>query len=127
MLFHSGRSAPRHQMNDASMEAATPGGRPFRCNMRVFEIDDVIHLLRSEVKRAGGQAAWAKEVGVDRVIVLLNGKRSPTKNIISALKLRTIFVRIKLSNAKKAPRHANNFDNGIQTESVISSGVFRFR
>ena len=63
--------------------------------MHIFELDDVVALLRSEVSRAGGQAAWAKETGVDRVIVnrILNGQRPPTRKIISALKLRMVFVR----------------------------------
>jgi hypothetical protein len=30
--------------------------------MRVFELEDVIHLLRAEVKRAGGQVAWSKRL-----------------------------------------------------------------
>jgi DNA-binding phage protein len=70
--------------------------------MRILDVDDVIRLLRSEVNRAGGQAAWAKETGVDRVIVnrILNGQRLPTKKIISALKLRMVFVRLKTYGAR---------------------------
>jgi DNA-binding response OmpR family regulator len=62
--------------------------------MHVFEIADVIRFLRSEVRRAGGQAAWANKTGVNRVIVnkILNGKASPNKKIIKALKLRVVFV-----------------------------------
>jgi DNA-binding phage protein len=62
--------------------------------MRVFELEDVILLLRSEVERAGGQTAWAKKTGVDRVTInrALNDKQPPTKKIIRALKLRMVFV-----------------------------------
>ena len=62
--------------------------------MSILEIKDVIRLLRSEVKRAGGQAAWASKTGINRVIVnkVLGGKASPTKSIIRALGLRMVFV-----------------------------------
>ena len=59
-----------------------------------MEAKDVIALLRSEVSRAGGQVAWAKKAGVSRIVVnkILNGHELPTKKIIKALKLRTVFV-----------------------------------
>jgi DNA-binding phage protein len=62
--------------------------------MRILESKDVIDLLRSEVRRAGGQAAWASKTGNNRIVVnkVLNGKTPPTKKIIKALKLRTVFV-----------------------------------
>jgi DNA-binding phage protein len=62
--------------------------------MRTFELEDVIRLLRSKVKQAGGQTAWAKKTGIDRTILnrVLNGHQSPTKAIIRALNLRVIFV-----------------------------------
>jgi DNA-binding phage protein len=62
--------------------------------MRFFELEDVVRLLRLEVKRAGGQAAWASKTGLNRIVVnkVLNGKTSPTKRIIKALKLRIVFV-----------------------------------
>src|SRR5580704_18633515 len=61
---------------------------------RVLERDDVIRLLRLEVERAGGQAAWAKDTGTNRAVVnkILNGQMRPTKKIIRALKLRVVFV-----------------------------------
>jgi DNA-binding phage protein len=63
--------------------------------MRVFERDDVICLLRLAVKRAGGQAAWAKETGTSRAVInkILNGQMSPTKKVIRALNLRVVFAR----------------------------------
>jgi hypothetical protein len=36
--------------------------------MRVFELEDVIDLLRAEVVRAGGQVAWSKKTGINRTI-----------------------------------------------------------
>jgi DNA-binding phage protein len=66
-----------------------------RANATIFlEMEGVIGLLRAEVERAGGQAAWAKAAGVDRTLVnsILKGRRMPTKKIVSALNLRTVFV-----------------------------------
>jgi DNA-binding phage protein len=62
--------------------------------MHILEVEDVVRLLRSEVKRAGGQVAWASKNGLNRIVVnkVLNGKTSPTKKIINALKLRMVFV-----------------------------------
>jgi DNA-binding phage protein len=62
--------------------------------MLILDVEDVVRLLRSEVKRAGGQAAWASKSGLNRIVVnkVLNGKTSPTKKIIKALKLRIVFV-----------------------------------
>jgi len=59
-----------------------------------LEMEGVICLLRAEVERAGGQAAWAKKAGVDRTLVnsILKGRRIPTKKIVRALNLRTVFV-----------------------------------
>jgi hypothetical protein len=83
-------------------------------DMKVLEIEDVIVLLRAAVERAGGQGAWASEAGVSRIIVnkILNGHGLPTKKIIRALKLRTVFVpegelarsRRRRSNGPRAPR-----------------------
>ena len=44
--------------------------------MKVLEVKDVIDLLRAEVRRAGGQAAWAKQAGANRIVVnkILNGQ-----------------------------------------------------
>ena len=62
--------------------------------MKVLEPQDVIALLRRQVERAGGQAAWASKTGVSRIIVnkILNGHGLPTKKIIKALRLRAVFV-----------------------------------
>jgi DNA-binding phage protein len=57
---------------------------------RELQIKDVVRLLRSEVKKAGGQQAWAEKTGIERTIVnkILNGQRQPTNNILKALNLR---------------------------------------
>ena len=62
--------------------------------MRILELADVLAILRSEVKRVGGQVAWAKKAGVDRATVnkVLNGHRLPSKAVMDALKLRMVFV-----------------------------------
>ena len=62
--------------------------------MRIFELKDVIALLRSKVKRAGGQAAWSKKTGINRteLCMVLTGRRLPSKKIIRVLELRTVFV-----------------------------------
>jgi len=62
--------------------------------MRTFELKDVIRLLTSKVKKAGGQTAWAKKNRLDRTILnrVLHGHRQPTKAILRALSLRVVFV-----------------------------------
>jgi hypothetical protein len=62
--------------------------------MSFLELKDVIHLLRSEVERAGGQVGWSKKTGNNRAVLnkVLNGHQPPTKSIIRALKLRVVFV-----------------------------------
>jgi len=62
--------------------------------MRTFELEDVMLLLRSEVKQAGSQTAWAKKNGINRAILnmVLKGHRAPNKAILRALKLRMVFV-----------------------------------
>jgi DNA-binding phage protein len=62
--------------------------------MRVFELKDILPLLRSEVKQAGGASAWARKTGVHRTTVtkVLLGLQPPTKSIIIALGLRVVFI-----------------------------------
>jgi DNA-binding phage protein len=70
--------------------------------MRFLDLKDVIRLLRSEVERAGGQTAWSKKTGINRVTInrVLNGRYQPTKKIIEALKLRTVFVKSATARIK---------------------------
>jgi hypothetical protein len=60
----------------------------------IFELKDVMSLLRTEILRAGGQAAWARQTGISRPMLnkVLNGHKSLTMTIIAALKLRIVFV-----------------------------------
>jgi DNA-binding phage protein len=62
--------------------------------MRIFDKKDVARLLRSEVKRAGGQSAWARKTGIERTYLtkVLAGQKPPSKRILYALKLRTVYV-----------------------------------
>jgi DNA-binding phage protein len=62
--------------------------------MNFLDLKDVICLLRSEVEQAGGQEAWAKKTGTNRTVInrVLNDRQLPSKQIIRALKLRTVFV-----------------------------------
>jgi hypothetical protein len=65
--------------------------------MRMLSEKDVVGLLRSEVKRAGSQMAWARKASVHRTMVnkVLNGRAPPTRTIISFLKLRVVYVSLK--------------------------------
>jgi DNA-binding phage protein len=62
--------------------------------MRLLELEDVVALLRSEIERAGGPLKWSKKTGINRAVAykVLNGIVPPSKSIIRALKLRTVFV-----------------------------------
>jgi DNA-binding phage protein len=61
-----------------------------------FAVQDVISLLRSEIKRTGTISAWCRKTGVNRTNVskALNGKGPPTPTIIKALKLREVIVAV---------------------------------
>ena len=56
--------------------------------------NDVLRLLREEVDRAGGQSAWARRSGIDRVYLnrVLNGKRPLPPRIVKALNLKRAFA-----------------------------------
>jgi hypothetical protein len=62
--------------------------------MRALDQNDVVRLLRLEVKRAGGQQEWARKNGVapSMISMVLSGERPPNEKIISALKLRRIVI-----------------------------------
>ena len=51
---------------------------------RVLDDRDVVELLHSSVKKAGGQVAFAHETGVERshLNMVLNGKRLPSWSIV---------------------------------------------
>jgi DNA-binding phage protein len=62
--------------------------------MRILEVSDVVSLLRYEIKRAGGQSAWARKTGIHRSEInkVINHQKPPSKTIIRALKLRMVVV-----------------------------------
>lgn len=62
--------------------------------MQIFEMGDVVALLRREVDMAGGQVAWSKRTGINRTLLnqILRGRRQVTDRIIAALDLRIIFT-----------------------------------
>jgi hypothetical protein len=71
-----------------------------------LEVKDVVSLLRAEVRRAGGVAAWCKKTGVHRSVVSrVLHNCPPTKSMIKALNLRTVFVvrgnQLKATKAKR--------------------------
>jgi DNA-binding phage protein len=59
-----------------------------------LEHEDVMRFLRSEIERAGGQAQWAKQVGVNREALnkMLALTRPLTKRVIKALRLRIVYA-----------------------------------
>ena len=62
--------------------------------LRLLNLNDVIRLLRSEVKRAGSQRAFAKKAGVNVSVVskTLRGMVRPSQKILRALKLCTVYL-----------------------------------
>jgi hypothetical protein len=62
--------------------------------VRIFKPEDVMSLLRFEIKQAGSQMAWAEKTGVDRPRLnsVLNGRKPMTPSIIRALGLRIAIV-----------------------------------
>jgi hypothetical protein len=63
--------------------------------MHALDDKEVLRLLRSEVEKAGGQAAWARRKLVNRTMLnkVLNGRKLIPPSIIKALKLRTVYLR----------------------------------
>jgi DNA-binding phage protein len=62
--------------------------------VRVLDDKDLVERLHSSVKRAGGQSAFARRTGVNRVHLnlVLAGKRLPTSSILKALNLGIVYV-----------------------------------
>ena len=59
---------------------------------KVLEYDDVLELLRSEVRKTGSQRKWAAEKGVSRPDVsrVLGGRAKVKPQILKALGLKKI-------------------------------------
>ena len=60
----------------------------------LLDENDVLRLLNEVVDRAGGQSAWARQTGVNRVHLnkVLRGKRPLTRTILQALKLKKVYT-----------------------------------
>ena len=60
----------------------------------MFEERDLVRLLRSAVKKEGGQSAFAKNHGTNRVRVnkLLSGKAHAGDAVAKVLGLRKVYV-----------------------------------
>jgi DNA-binding phage protein len=63
-------------------------------NARVFDDDEVVHLLKAAVKRAGSQTAFAKRYGIERTDLnrILNGRKRVTASLAKILGLRKLYV-----------------------------------
>ncbi len=61
---------------------------------RVLDLQDVLRLLRSEIKRAGSQRRFAREASVNVSVVskTLRGHVLPSQKVLRALKLRTVYL-----------------------------------
>jgi len=61
---------------------------------QILDLEDVIRLLRSEIERAGSQRMFARKAGVNVSVVsrTLRGQVLPSRNILRALKLRTVYL-----------------------------------
>lgn len=60
---------------------------------KILELEDAIRLLRSEVKRAGSQRAFARKAGVNISVVSLTLRRQrlPSEKLLRALNLRVVY------------------------------------
>ena len=61
---------------------------------RLLNLNDVMRLLRSEVRRAGSKRAFARKAGVNVSVVskTLRGVVLPSDKILNALKLRVVYL-----------------------------------
>jgi hypothetical protein len=73
---------------------------------KLLDESDVLRLLREDVESAGGQSAWARRWGIDRVHLnkVLNGERPLSPNIFRALKLKKVYVDDRKLGATKRAR-----------------------
>jgi hypothetical protein len=60
---------------------------------QIFDLEDVIRLIRSEVEREGSQRAFARKAGVDISAVsrVLRRQRLPNEKLLRALNLRVVY------------------------------------
>jgi hypothetical protein len=62
---------------------------------RPLDPEEIVQLLRAEVKKAGSQEAWAKRAGIERTLVnkVLHQKRPVSRKMMEALGLRVVVVK----------------------------------
>jgi hypothetical protein len=62
---------------------------------QILEVQDVKKLLIKAVSAAGGQSAWARKFGIPRSVInlVLQGRRKPTRSIITALGLKIVYIK----------------------------------
>ena len=89
-------------------------------NGPIGEEDDLVHLLRAAVKRAGGQAAFARRYKVDRSRVnrVLSRQLRASEAIAKALGLRRAYI---ASEAKRKMPRRNRRAQGRENCSIASS------
>jgi DNA-binding phage protein len=83
--------------------------------VRVLDDKDVVERLHSSVNRAGGQSAFARQTGVNRVHLnlVLAGKRLPTSSIIKTLNLGIVYVVLDQSAGLAARKQRPRRRHGI--------------
>jgi DNA-binding phage protein len=71
---------------------------------KLLNESDVLRLLREEVDRAGGQSAWARRSGIDRVHLnkVMNGERPLSPSIVKALNLKGMFIYERKTAARRS-------------------------
>jgi DNA-binding phage protein len=77
---------------------------------KILTEKNVVQLLREEVAKVGGQTGWHRKTAISRVTInsVLRNRTQPTKKIIKALNLETIY-RLK----KKAPTRSQGKKRGL--------------
>src|SRR5258708_7974969 len=93
--------------------------------MRALDQNDVVRLLRSEVRRAGGQKEWARKSGVapSMISMVLTGDRPPNEKIISALKLRRVVI-FETSSMNRTARGSQKRSAGRRLGVCDRGGAF---
>jgi hypothetical protein len=87
-------------VSEATTEARKFSGStmPKHSSATLFEVTQVLRLLRQEVKLAGGPSAWARQHGANRTTVsaVLNPRRPPERKILQGLKLKKIIAYVPI-------------------------------
>jgi transcriptional regulator with XRE-family HTH domain len=61
---------------------------------RILNLEDVMQMLRSEIKRAGSQRAFARKAGINVSVVSKTLRRQvlPSEKILRALSLSVVYL-----------------------------------